>query len=112
MVVLRGNIANRKIKSGWTYSLLGGLSGSCVTRIFCSIISIGSTSWWKLVPSLCGKCVFGGVAFIQFSHLRNIIKLFSNCLQVFQRKKRSKNLDQIFLSHQLLIVSYSPTGTC
>ena len=112
MVVLRGNIANRKIKSGWTYSLLGGLSGSCVTRIFCSIMSIGSTSWWKLVPSLCGKCVFGGVTFIQFSHLRNIIKLFSNCLQVFQRKKRSKNLDQIFLSHQLLIVSYSPTGTC
>ena len=58
MVVLRGNIANRKIKSGWTYSLLGGLSGSCVTRIFCSIISIGSTSWWKLVPSLCGKCLW------------------------------------------------------
>jgi len=61
MVVIRGNIANRKIKSGG-YSLLSGLSGSRIMRIFRSIIGMEvlvGGNWFRLFMA----SVFGVTSF-------------------------------------------------
>ena len=86
MVVIRGNIANRKTKSGWILfsPLRWGLSRSRIMRIFRSIIGmevLGGGNWFRLYMA----SVFGVTSF-QLSLLRNyVFKLFSNSLQqVFQ----------------------------
>jgi len=121
MVVIRGNIANRKIKSGWIYSLLfGGLSGFRIIRIFRSIIGMEvlvGGNWFRLYMA----SVFG-VTFFQFSPLRNIIKLFQTACRFFKfrfssiwsqflaKSKKLNTLGPIFLSPSAIAAGISKSN--